>query len=64
MNDLDRILSSGYEPSDGTRLLFLILLCVLYSQLMAEDVMRARLRTMGVQEHRFRFETGTSLPQV
>ena len=26
-----------------------------------DDVVRARLRTMGVQEHRFIFEKGTSL---
>ncbi|KAF8512067.1 guanine nucleotide binding protein, alpha subunit [Gautieria morchelliformis] len=44
MNDLDRILAEGYEPSD-------------------EDVMRARLRTMGVQEHKFCFETGTEVGQ-
>ncbi|KAF8510274.1 guanine nucleotide binding protein, alpha subunit [Gautieria morchelliformis] len=39
LQDVDRIASRGYEPSD-------------------DDVIRARLRTMGVQEHRFTFERG------
>lgn len=29
-----------------------------------DDVVRARLRTLGVQEHRIHFETGTSYPSV
>ncbi|KAL0955368.1 hypothetical protein HGRIS_001616 [Hohenbuehelia grisea] len=37
LNDIDRIASRTYEPSD-------------------DDVVRARLRTVGVQEHRIQFE--------
>ncbi|TFK34978.1 guanine nucleotide binding protein, alpha subunit [Crucibulum laeve] len=37
LNDLDRIATRAYEPSD-------------------DDVVRARLRTLGVQEHRIHFE--------
>lgn len=29
-----------------------------------DDVVRARLRTLGVQEHRIHFETGTSYPSI
>ncbi|KAF8581891.1 G-alpha-domain-containing protein [Ramaria rubella] len=39
LDDLDRILTNGYEPSDA-------------------DVVRARLRTMGIQEHKFIFDKG------
>lgn len=38
LNDLDRIASRVYEPSDG-------------------DIVRARLRTLGVQEYRIKFAT-------
>ncbi|KAH0834093.1 guanine nucleotide binding protein, alpha subunit [Lanmaoa asiatica] len=37
LNDIERIASSGYEPSD-------------------DDIVRARLRTVGVQEHKFIME--------
>ncbi|EPQ57632.1 G-alpha-domain-containing protein [Gloeophyllum trabeum ATCC 11539] len=40
LNDIDRIASQDYEPSD-------------------DDVVRARLRTVGVQEHRLKFERGS-----
>ena len=39
LNDVGRIVDSGYEPSDA-------------------DVVRARLRTLGVQEYPFTFEKG------
>lgn len=39
LNDIERIASSGYEPSD-------------------DDIVRARLRTVGVQEHKFVIEEG------
>ncbi|KAF8841889.1 G-alpha-domain-containing protein [Paxillus ammoniavirescens] len=39
LNDIDRIASHEYEPSD-------------------DDVVRARLRTVGVQEHRFPMDRG------
>ncbi|EPQ55869.1 G-alpha-domain-containing protein [Gloeophyllum trabeum ATCC 11539] len=39
LNDIDRIATRDYEPSD-------------------DDVVRARLRTLGVQEYRFVFEIG------
>jgi hypothetical protein len=39
LNDLDRIATRIYEPSD-------------------DDVVRARLRTLGVQEHRIQFDNG------
>lgn len=39
LNDIERIASSDYEPSD-------------------DDVIRARLRTVGVQEHNFIMEEG------
>lgn len=37
LNDLDRIATYGYEPSD-------------------DDVVRARLRTLGIQEYRIKFD--------
>ena len=39
LNDIDRIATVNYTPSD-------------------DDVIRARLRTLGVQEHQFVFEEG------
>lgn len=39
LNDIERIASSDYEPSD-------------------DDVVRARLRTVGIQEHKFVVEGG------
>ncbi|KAF8549832.1 G-alpha-domain-containing protein [Imleria badia] len=39
LNDIERIASSDYEPSD-------------------DDIIRARLRTVGVQEHKFVMEEG------
>ncbi len=39
LDDLERIATSDYEPTD-------------------DDVVRARLRTLGVQEHRILFEQG------
>ncbi|RPD63398.1 G-protein alpha subunit [Lentinus tigrinus ALCF2SS1-7] len=39
LNDIDRIASRDYEPSDN-------------------DVVRARLRTLGVQEHKIKFTKG------
>ncbi|PIL25815.1 hypothetical protein GSI_11568 [Ganoderma sinense ZZ0214-1] len=39
LNDIDRIASRDYEPSD-------------------DDVVRARLRTLGVQEHKIKFASG------
>ncbi|TFY73103.1 hypothetical protein EWM64_g10909, partial [Hericium alpestre] len=42
LDDLDRIASREYEPSD-------------------DDVVRARLRTMGVQQYNFVFEKGREL---
>ena len=42
MNDIDRIASREYEPSD-------------------DDVVRARLRTLGVQEHKIKFTKGARL---
>nr|WBU87318.1 G-alpha-domain-containing protein [Ganoderma boninense] len=39
LNDIDRIASRDYEPSD-------------------DDVVRARLRTLGVQEHKIKFTSG------
>lgn len=41
LNDIDRIASRDYEPSD-------------------DDVVRARLRTLGVQEHKIKFTKGAS----
>ncbi|GJJ13078.1 hypothetical protein Clacol_007328 [Clathrus columnatus] len=49
----DRIASPAYEPSDGIIPAFVVVI-----KLIAHDVIRARLRTMGVQEHRFTFERG------
>lgn len=37
LDDLDRIATRNYEPSD-------------------DDIVRARLRTLGVQEYRIRFD--------
>ena len=42
MNDVERVATTEYEPSD-------------------DDIVRARLRTMGVQEYRFLFERGMPL---
>lgn len=42
LNDLDRIATPDYEPSD-------------------DDVVRARLRTLGIQEYRIKFEKGLPL---
>ncbi|KAF8886733.1 guanine nucleotide binding protein, alpha subunit [Infundibulicybe gibba] len=42
LNDLERIATRNYEPSD-------------------DDVVRARLRTFAVQEHKIRFENESSL---
>ncbi|KAF9453940.1 P-loop containing nucleoside triphosphate hydrolase protein [Macrolepiota fuliginosa MF-IS2] len=42
LDDIDRILSSGYVPTD-------------------HDILRARLRTTGVQEYRFNFDRGTGM---
>lgn len=38
LNDIDRIATRTYEPSD-------------------DDIVRARLRTTGIQEHRLTFES-------
>lgn len=42
LNDLDRIATHGYEPSD-------------------DDVIRARLRTLGIQEYRIKFDKSVVL---
>lgn len=39
LNDIQRIASSNYEPSD-------------------DDIVRARLRTVGLQEHKFTMDEG------
>lgn len=41
LDDLDRIATRGYEPSD-------------------DDIVRARLRTLGIQEYRIKFERSDS----
>ncbi len=33
---------------------------VIFTSIFADDIVRARLRTLGVEEHRFTMETGTS----
>ncbi|KAF6760106.1 guanine nucleotide binding protein, alpha subunit [Ephemerocybe angulata] len=43
LNDINRILSPGYEPSD-------------------QDIVRARLRTTGVQEYQFTLDRGNHAP--
>ena len=45
MNDIDRIASRDYEPSD-------------------DDVVRARLRTLGVQEHKIKFTKGACADDI
>lgn len=39
MDDIDRLLARGYEPSD-------------------QDIVKARLRTLGVQEYHFNIPRG------
>jgi len=62
MNDLDRILVDGYVPSDSKRFFpAWLTLPGVGSDFFSgsvDDVVRARLRTMGIQEHKFVFETG------
>ncbi|OBZ74732.1 Guanine nucleotide-binding protein alpha-1 subunit [Grifola frondosa] len=41
LNDIDRIATRHYEPSDG-------------------DIVRARLRTLGVQEYKIKFDKGSA----
>ena len=57
LNDLDRILSPSYDVSDGNLSRLFYLLYFLTN--MVDDVVRARLRTMGIQEHFFRLELDT-----
>lgn len=45
LNDIDRIVSRDYEPSD-------------------DDVVRARLRSVGVQEHKFTVDAGKGMDHV
>jgi hypothetical protein len=55
LDSLDRVTSLKYVPSDGksSRL-------VTEGSLMAtiDDILRARLKTLGVSEHRFKFKAG------
>lgn len=57
LDDIDRILSPNYEPSDGI-LSFLTSFGFEFSTWVPDDIVRARLRTIGIQEHVFKFETG------
>jgi guanine nucleotide-binding protein alpha-1 subunit len=57
LNDLDRLTSLHYCPSDGT-VSFRSSCRRVHRVFLAEDVFRARLKTIGVCEHKFEMESG------
>lgn len=66
MNDTARVAREDYEPTDGTppppSPPFLPYPTFYLLTLVAADIVRARIRTMGVEEHRFLMESGTLCP--
>ena len=60
LNDAGRVAAINYEPSDG---LSLPVSCPFAFPLIfpADDIVRARVRTLGVEEHHFTMESGMYL---
>ena len=56
MNKLETITDPAYVPTDGLSCLY-PLPCVRLTDCL-DDILRARIKTMGVSEHRFRLKTG------
>lgn len=60
LDQADRIARLSYTPTTGCdSFVFWFLLLIDYT----EDILRARLRTLGVEEHRLTMETGKLLWQ-
>ena len=51
MNDIARIATTNYVPTDSTGLFLLQVLSLTDPPL--ADIIRARIKTMGVEEHQF-----------
>lgn len=56
LDALDRVTSIHYSPTDGKLSGFWIAL--INRDLNKDDILRARLKTLGVSEHRFTMKTG------
>lgn len=59
LNDAERIADFNYEPTDGTCRCNCILAHSSLTDFTLADIVRARVRTFGVEEHKFVFENGT-----
>jgi len=59
MDDIARIATSDYVPSDREFLFIYEQIPLYFAQLSADDIIKARIRTMGVEEHRFVMEKGS-----
>lgn len=57
LSDVSRIASKNYTPTPGVSALAPSILCVW--NVYPDDILRARLQTIGVEEHRIVMETGT-----
>ena len=58
LNDTARIATASYDPTDGKLLSLNKPLLTVLTRVTPDDIVRARLRTLGVEEHRFTMESG------